>query len=199
MVTLSSGAICRYPTKGLSPGFAAIWESCDSAEKPTTRHDPNAAAPTSNERRDTGRSRSSDARDKCSILCSQDPSGFMNGRANALICIAATQISAHRIVDFRIGRLAVRVQQTNRGHHLTGLTIPALRNIQLRPRCLDYFGHPPRGSLNRHDGPVDNIANARLTGSRRLAIQMHGARTAESLAAAVLRAIQRSVIPKHPK
>jgi hypothetical protein len=111
----------------------------------------------------------------------------MDGRANALICTAAAQISAHRIVDFRIGRFAVRVQQTNRGHHLAGLTIPALRNIQFCPRCLDYFGHPPRGSFDRHDGSVNNIANARLTGTHRLAIHMYGACTAECLATAVLR------------
>src|SRR5260370_2595084 len=143
MVTLSSGAICRYPTKGLAPGFAAIWESCDFAEKPTTRHDPNAAAPTSNERRDTGRSRSSDARDKCSILCSQDPSGFMNGRANALICIAATQISAHRIVDFRIGRLAAPVQQTKSRPYLAGLTKPPLRSSPPPSTSSLYLPPPP--------------------------------------------------------
>jgi hypothetical protein len=123
----------------------------------------------------------------------------MDGRTNALIRIAAAQISTHRIVDVRIGRFTVRVQQTNRGHHLTGLTISALRNIQLCPGRLNYFGHPARNALNRDDGSVENIANPRLTGTRGLAVHMHRAGTAECLPAAVFRTDQTQVITKNPE
>ena len=53
----------------------------------------------------------------------------MDGRANALVSIATAQISAHRIVDIPIGWFAIRAQQANRSHHLTGLAVPALRNV----------------------------------------------------------------------
>lgn len=96
----------------------------------------------------------------------------MDGRADALVCTAAADISAHRIVDVLVGRFAVTAQQTNRGHHLPGLAIAALWHIELGPGGLDSLGNFSGNAFDGQDAAARHIRNTGLTGARRLPVDV---------------------------
>lgn len=53
----------------------------------------------------------------------------MDRSANPLISRTATNVSTHCGVNVIIGRGALHSQKRNRRHHLSGLTVPARRNL----------------------------------------------------------------------
>jgi hypothetical protein len=123
----------------------------------------------------------------------------MDGRADALVCIAPADISAHRIIDVLVGRFAVVAQQTDRCHDLPGLAIAALWHIEFRPGRLDSLGNFSGNTFDGQDVAAYDIRNAGLTGARRLPIDMDRACATQRLATSVLRADESQVVSKYPK
>src|SRR4029077_8263089 len=69
------------------------------------------------------------------MICGERGS-FVDGVAHADVGAAAATVAVHRGVDVLIGGLCVFGEQSGGGHHLAGLAVTALRNIDLRPRKL---------------------------------------------------------------
>src|SRR5262245_34562081 len=58
--------------------------------------------------------------------------GEMHGRADPLIRPAAADIG-HRLVDLRVGRFRILLEQRRGGHDLARLAVAALRHVERRP------------------------------------------------------------------
>src|SRR6266700_1092575 len=199
MVTVSSGEICRYPENGLGAEVDAPGALSANAEKPMTRLEPAAAAPMRNDRRDGAISCARSVNAWSFMLRLQQLGGFMDSRADALVGVAAANVSAHPIVNVLIRRFTISAQQTNCGHHLAGLAITTLRNVELSPNRLDNLGDFSGNTFDGHNVPVSNIRETGLTGARRLTVDMDRACAAQRLTAAVFRADKPQIIPKNPK
>jgi hypothetical protein len=133
------------------------------------------------------------------MLRLQQLGGFMDSRADALVGVAAANVSAHPIVNVLVRRFAISAQQTDCSHHLAGLAITTLRDVELSPNGLDNLGDFSGDTLDRYNGPASNIRDTGLTGTRRLTVDMDRACAAQRLTAAVFRADKPQIIPKNPK
>src|ERR1700691_5425175 len=71
------------------------------------------------------------------LLLGGDFGRFVNGFANAEICAAAANVAVHGGVDIRVGGMRIFREQGGGGHHLSGLAIAALRDVDFLPRDLD--------------------------------------------------------------
>src|SRR3546814_15927323 len=102
-------------------------------------------------------------------------------------------MARHGGVDVVIRRLRRLLQQRRRGHDLAGLAVAALHHLQLQPRLLQ--GRALRrlaDRLDRSNRAVADAVDRCDAGPRRRAADMHGARTAQRLAAAELGEIGRA-------
>ena len=72
----------------------------------------------------------------------------MNRPPDALVGTAPAEVIAHGLVDLRIGRLGMFLQECDGSHDLAGLAIAALRNLILNPRSLDGMDTVEREALN---------------------------------------------------
>ena len=61
----------------------------------------------------------------------------MNGFADTHVGAAPADVAVHRLVDVGVGRLGNAREERRRRHHLAGLAVAALRDIDLLPRDLD--------------------------------------------------------------
>src|ERR1700676_1808798 len=57
--------------------------------------------------------------------------------ANSLVGAAAADVAAHGVIDLLIRRMRSFFQERYGLHDLAGLTVPALRNVQLHPGLLN--------------------------------------------------------------
>src|ERR1700728_5289994 len=62
---------------------------------------------------------------------------FVNGFADAEIRAAAADVAVHGGVDIRVGGMRILREQGGGGHHLSGLAVAALRDVDFLPRDLD--------------------------------------------------------------
>src|SRR6195256_3064563 len=123
----------------------------------------------------------------------------MDRGAYALVGAAAAQIAGHRGVDVGIRRLRGVRQQGRRRHDLTGLTIAALRDVQLDPGLLYRMAAIGRQTLDGGHAPRADRVHRRDARADWLPIQVHGARTAQGHAAAELGAGQAQRVAQHPQ
>src|SRR5947209_10311157 len=112
---------------------------------------------------------------------------FVDRGANPLIGRAAADIAVHGIVDVAVRRFRSLRQKADRRHDLTGLAIAALHDIEITPCGAHRLGHFALHALDRRDRAPRGIADLRLTGALRLAVDMHGAGAALGDAAAEFR------------
>src|SRR5215212_7356505 len=119
---------------------------------------------------------------------SQGLGGFLHGAANALVGGAAAEITAHRRINIRVGWIAALGQEADRRHDLPGLTIAALRHIELDPGVLNRLRDFAADALNRRYGLAGGIGDRRLARAHGLAVEMDGAGAARCDAAPVFRA-----------
>ena len=82
------------------------------------------------------------------------------------------------------------LQQGRSRHHLAGLTIAALRNVDLLPGKLDRMRAVGRKPFDRGDRRVRRGRDRRQAGAHRVAAEMHGAGAALADAAAVFGAFE---------
>ena len=62
--------------------------------------------------------------------------GFVDGHANAQVSAATAEIAVHCLVDVAIGGAGVLGKQGGSRHDLSGLAVPALRNVDFEPSLL---------------------------------------------------------------
>src|SRR5215831_9007557 len=113
--------------------------------------------------------------------------GGANGRVDALITTAATQIARHRGVDLRIAGRRLALEQGRGLHDLAGLAVAALRHVQGSPGDLrrvlalgvETFDRDHR--LARHVGHHDSAS------ADCLSLKMDRTRAAKTKAATKLR------------
>src|SRR4029077_11618247 len=120
--------------------------------------------------------------------------------ADSEVGAAATEVPGHGLVDLVVGGVAVRRQQRGRGNHLTGLAVPALRDVKADPGVLDLLAR--RGLSDRFDRR-DALALGDLhrghTRADRLAVEVHGTGAASGDAAAELGAGEADHIAQYPE
>src|SRR5260221_991262 len=131
---------------------------------------------------------------------SQAARRFLDRGADAHVRCAAADVAGHRGVDVGVGRLLLGHQQRGGGHHLPGLAIAALRDVELFPRRLHGVALLRLEALDRRDLHAGlqrgQRSNAR---SHRLAVDVNRARAAQRHAAAVLGAGEVQVVAQHPQ
>ena len=110
----------------------------------------------------------------------------MNCAADALIRPTAADVPRHAIVNIRLTWTRFLAQQDGSGHDLSGLTIPALRNILGDPRLLQRTREVGRQPFDGHDFFARRTGQRRYTRPHRFAIQMYRAGATQCHAAAEL-------------
>src|SRR6185503_11298612 len=117
-----------------------------------------------------------------STLCSA-----LDGRANAAIRAATTDIARHRRTDVGVARVRIGIEQRGRRHDLTRLAVAALNDFLIQPGLLHFRAVARRADcLDCRDLALTDSADRRDAGADRLAVQMNRAGTAQRHAAAAL-------------
>ena len=130
----------------------------------------------------------------------RNDSGALDRGADARVGAAAADIAHHRGVDLGVVRMRIGRQQFGRRHDLAGLTITALRHVELHPRRLQSLPHRVRRhALDRGDGGTADGRDRSHAGAHRPAVEMDGASAAQPGAAAELAAFQVEFVPQHPQ
>src|SRR5262252_4581039 len=110
--------------------------------------------------------------------------------ADADIGHASAQAAGHDSVDVVVGRVGKILEQCCGLHDLSGLAIPALRDLRLNPgslqRMLTVWVEP----LDCRDRCVRNRGEPRDAGADRTSVDVHSARAAHADAAAKFRSLQ---------
>src|ERR1700689_1495019 len=113
---------------------------------------------------------------------------------------ASTDVSGHRRINVGIIRRRIARQKRRGGHDLPWLTVPALHDLQIEPRLLNFgagvgLTHP----LDRCNRPISDRSYRELARSDSDPIQVNGACTALGDAAAEFRAGHPKNIAQHPQ
>jgi len=123
----------------------------------------------------------------------------VDGFADALVRAAAADVSAHGIVNIRIGWIGFLRQQRRRGHDLPGLAVSALRHVFFDPGfCTGCDASVESPSIVVIFFP-SHARNRRDARACRLAVDVHRASAAKRHAAAELVPVMFSVSRKHPE
>ena len=119
--------------------------------------------------------------------------------ANSDVRAASTDIARHCRIDLRITGLGIVCKQSRCAHELTGLTIPALRNILEQPSFLQSPASRPRQPLDGRNG----LTRRNLHGERARtcgdAIDVNRTSTAGADTAAEFCSGQSEGIAQHPQ
>src|SRR6266853_5468133 len=154
---------------------------------PINRPPPNAALALRNSRRERSMSGP--------LLCR-----VLDSLADSHISAAATDVPRHRGVDVAVCRVWFGGEQRRRRHDLAGLAIAALRDLEIEPRLLNLpAGGCGTDGLDRGDALAGRGGDRGHARAHRLAIQVDGARAAQTEAATEFRACHSEHIAKHPK
>src|SRR5437660_2240318 len=122
----------------------------------------------------------------------------VDGPANPLVRPAAADIG-HCRVDIVVARIGVFDEQGSRGHHLSGLAVPALWDIFRDPGALDRMTAVAGQSFDGGDRAGADRGNRRHARPGRLAAEVHGARAALRDPAAELGSGEAQRIAQHPE
>src|SRR5262245_2377963 len=111
-----------------------------------------------------------------------------NRAFDALIGATPADVAGHRGIDLGVGRAWRLGQQRRGGHDLTGLAIATLRNLFCHPCHLQWMGGCRRQTFDGGDLLSDSGRDRGQAGTGRGTVNVHGARTALTEAAAEFRA-----------
>ena len=123
----------------------------------------------------------------------------MNCLTNADIGSAAADVAVHGGVDVLVGGLGRFREECCGGHHLSSLTVTALRDVEVGPGELHGMRAIGGEALDRRDLGVVRDGDWRLTGAHGAAGDVNGAGAALSDAAAVLGAAEIQNVAKDPE
>src|SRR5271163_248066 len=101
----------------------------------------------------------------------------MDRNPDALVGAAATQMAIHSGGDVAIAWLRILAQQRNGFHHLTGLAVAALRDLDLVPCGLDGSRHSAGHAFDGSYFASSDRREWQNAGKGRRAVQVHGAGT----------------------
>src|SRR5215469_15183760 len=146
-----------------------------------------------------GKRRRASAADASRPPSTQHRAGFVDRRADANICGAATDIAFHRAIDVGIARLGILLEEPDRRHDLARLTVAALHDVELLPGALYGTRDLAADAFDGGDLAVADIADLRLAGAHRIAVEMDGAGAAERQAAAELGAGEVELVAQGPE
>src|SRR5215813_3617781 len=123
----------------------------------------------------------------------------MDCPSDARVGPAATEIAAHRVVNVGVGRVRFLFKQTGRRHHLSRLTVAALRDLYLLPGLLYRVAQIAREPFDRNYSFPFDARHRSDAGTNRVAVEMNHAATAESHPAPIFRAGQPEVFAQNPE
>src|SRR6185436_16013790 len=121
-----------------------------------------------------------------SSVMSRPLSSGANGRVDALIAAAATEVSGHAGGDLLVGRRRFFRQQRRCLHDLAGLTVPALGHTDLAPGNLDGMLVLGMQAFNGGDGLAGGFRHLHHARTLGRAVDMHRACAAQADAATKL-------------
>src|SRR5262249_40673269 len=99
----------------------------------------------------------------------------MNRFSNSRIGSAAAQITAHGLIDVRIGGICLAREQRSGRHNLPRLAVAALRHIDFDPSPLHRMTHIRRKAFDRLDVLARNTRNGRAARSSRYSVDVYSA------------------------
>ncbi|SPP92952.1 conserved protein of unknown function [Bradyrhizobium vignae] len=121
------------------------------------------------------------------------------GSTDAGIGSASAEIPTHRIGDLSLGGLGRLRQKCGCCHHLSGLTVAALRYLMVDPGLLNDVRVRRRSeALDRCDVAANFSRGDRARAHRRT-VDMNRACATKACAATVLRPQDAKLVPEHPK
>src|SRR4051794_30621451 len=95
--------------------------------------------------------------------------------------------------------MRVALEQRGGGHELPGLTVAALRDVELYPRTLERVFPGGIEAFDRGDLGASDIRDRNLAGARGLTVEVNGACAALADAAAVLAADETQRVAEDPE
>src|SRR5215813_4963671 len=119
--------------------------------------------------------------------------------ADARVGSAATEISAHRVVNISVGRVRFLLEQTGRRHHLSRLAVATLRDLYLLPGLLHRVAQITREPFDRDHSLPLGARHGSNAGTDRVAIEMNHAASAEGHPTAKFRTGQPEVFAQNPQ
>jgi hypothetical protein len=120
-------------------------------------------------------------------------------RGDPLIAAAPADVAGHALDDVLIGQVRLRGDHRRRLHDLAALAEAALRHVQLAPRDLDRMVAIRAQPFDGGDLDALGVSHRDEAGSRRLAVDMHGAGAAEPGAAAIFGPGETKFVAQIPK
>src|SRR5215470_6914619 len=170
----------RYQIVGSNRATGEV-EAASAAVKPG-RGKPNRtlvpAAPIRKLRRDNGFGFIIGPASTLSMCASHFSRSKLDRFADADIGHAPAQAAAHDGVDVLVGRVGKILEQCCGLHDLSGLAIPALRDLRLNPGSLQRMLTVWIEPLDRRDRCVRNCGEPRDAGADRTSVDVHSARSA---------------------
>src|SRR5580692_335132 len=125
--------------------------------------------------------------------------GALDGAEDARIGAAAADVAVHVADDVVAARILIAGEQRGGLHDLPGLTVAALRHLQIEPGFLQRMVAIGRQPFDGGDVLACHHGDGRLARADRLAVEMHRAGAAHAGAAAVFRAGQLEVFAHNPE
>src|SRR5262245_20118644 len=125
--------------------------------------------------------------------------GSMYRFSNSRIGSAAAQITAHGLIDVRIGGICLAREQRGGRHNLPRLAVAALRYIDFDPSPLHRMTHIRRKTFDRGDVLAGNARNRCAARSSRHSVDVYGTCAAKLQAATKFGARQAQRVPQNPK
>src|SRR5258705_6210812 len=126
--------------------------------------------------------------------------GLLDRFANADIRPTAADVAGHRVIDVGIRRTRIARKERRRGHDLARLAVPALHDLPVEPRLLDFGARRCRSDcLDRCDLGSADAVDRGDAGTGGDAVDVHGAGAAQCHAAAELRAGHAEHVAQHPQ
>src|SRR5579864_3888023 len=102
--------------------------------------------------------------------------GLPDRGADAVVRPAAADVACHRGIDIGVGGVRVRRQKRRSGHHLSGLTVAALHDVELTPRTLHLLASwRVADSFDRRHLAIADGSDGQHARTDRDAVEMHGA------------------------
>src|SRR5262245_55566492 len=111
----------------------------------------------------------------------------MDRPADSQAGTAAAEIAAHRVVNIDVGRVRFLLQQAGGGHHLSRLTVAALRDLYLQPGLLHGVAQITREPFDRDHSLPLGARHRSDAGTNRVAVEVNRTATAEGHPAPVFR------------
>jgi hypothetical protein len=135
----------------------------------------------------------------CGLYMGERRGGFVDGLADAQVGAAAAEIAAHGFIDVAVCGYWMFGEQSGSRHDLPGLTVAALRDIDLKPGLLQGVGVIGREAFERSDVGVGCVGEPGQAGACGVAVKVNGAGATLADAAAILGGVEVEHVADNPE